>query len=201
MAHTTHIALFKAPSEGSEDAARKALEFVKGSYSEDGVVGVQIQDGNLVQVTIEAKTPRRNALFQSLETSCGEPTDTYDIKLSKSALESNGPATAPVVEVVANSFPSARVTPGFCSEIEADFLRFDALCKTVAKGDLGFAVYGWSVVEQVNEAGEANRTFLIMRGWQSMKDFETLTKHEKFGQEAVPILLGWNAPFKMVSQL
>jgi hypothetical protein len=39
-----------------------------------------------------------------------------------------------------------------------------------------------------------------MRGWETMADFERAVKTEVF-KEAVPILIGWGAPFELVSFL
>lgn len=189
----TQITLFKGTEDGSRDAVRDALH---ASSEKDSVAGVQVQDRSIIQAISESDNNPDSDLLRQLSTSCGRPTDTYRVEVNRLALENGGPATSTFLEVVANYFPASQVTPDFRKQIEADFVQFDGIIKTVSEGDGGLA-YGWSV-DELDHEGEATRPFFILRGWRSMQDFEALTKKEVFGKEAIPILMAWKAPFKMV---
>ena len=196
----THVALFGTPQNKSEDILQKALVSQETSSSQESVAGIQIQDRNTIQVTTDASSLEDSNLFRTLRETCGEPKETYHVNFDTSPLSTNGAATAPVVEVVPNFIPVSRLTPEFRAQVEADFQKFDGICKTMAEGDAGLS-YGWGMEEQDHDdvKGEKVRPFFIMRGWRSMRDFENLTKQQRFGKEAIPILLAWEAPFRMVS--
>lgn len=196
----TKIALFKAPTGGdSEEVVRTALHESQKSSEQGSVAGFQIQDRSVIQVTSENHGHEDADLLRQLRNSCAHPTETFDAELNRLALETKGPATSPLLEVVVNYFPASRVTPDFRKQIEAEFLEFDSICRSVAEGDGGLA-YGWSVDELDHDEVKEDKTrpFFILRGWRSMEDFDNLTKLEKFGKDAIPILMVWKAPFKMV---
>lgn len=194
---STWIVLFQASSNGLTDTLQKALQSEERSSSQSTIAGLKVQDRNVVQLTSDAASLEERNLYRSLRSSCGEPKASLHVNFNNNALGSEGSATAPVLEVIANYFPASRVTPDFQQQIQADFEDFDRLCKTMANGDLGLS-HGWSV-DEVDHQGEKSRPFFILRGWQSMQDFENLTAQEKFRQEAIPKLMAWKAPFEMVS--
>lgn len=197
---TLQIALFKSAHGGADQAIQDAQESTNES-DDRTVTGLQVQDPSIIQVTSESDGGN-SQLQHNLRTICGEPTQTYRVKLNASAFGAEGAAASPFVEYVANFFPASRVTPDFQAQVEREFLSFDSICKTVAEGDGGLA-YGWSPDELEHEdvKDEKVKPFVILRGWRSMQDFENLTKTETFQKDAIPVLLGWKAPFKMVSRV
>lgn len=134
----------------------------------------------------------------SVRSSCGEPHNVSHVAFNRSAFGPEGPATANVVEFAQNYFPASRVTPEFQKKIEADFLKFDEICRKGIKGNAGLA-FGWVLEKQDHEdiKGENARCLLVMRGWESMGHFEEFVRTDTF-QEAIQILLAWNAPYEMV---
>jgi hypothetical protein len=48
--------------------------------------------------------------------------------------------------------------------------------------------------------GEKTKGFLVLVGWQLMAGFELCMKSESV-KEALPLLMAWNAPYKMVRRL
>lgn len=199
---TTSIALFQAPATGAQEAVQKPLRSLEAASSPETVIGTQVQDPNIILLTSEASNFEDQPLFRAIKDLCGQPTSSYQVDLEESALGPGGAASAPYVEFVANYFPVSRLTPDFRAQVEADFAKFNGICKSIAHGDLGLST-GWSVdeVDHQDVTDEKTKVFLIMRGWRSMEDFENITKHEKFESEAIPILLAWKAPFKMVSSV
>lgn len=170
-------------------------------------VGTQIQNQGAVQITSEwdgdqdsvniENTPERDSFLQSVRSFFGEPCSIFHVTLDRSAFGADGPATANVVEFVQTFFPSSRVTPEFQKQIEEDFLRFDEIYKEGAKGSLSWAC-GWVLEEQDHEniGGEKAKSFFVTRGWESMKHFEQSVNNHAY-KTAIPLLLAWNAPWKM----
>lgn len=66
------------------------------------------------------------------------------------------------------------------------------------RGTLGWTS-GWGLDEQEHEnvKDEKAKCFFVVRGWESMETLEQSIKKDAF-KKAIPILLAWNAPFKMV---
>lgn len=119
----------------------------------------------------------------------------------------------PVTEWVRISFPSSS-TPAFKKGIEDDFARFEALFRQRGEmhgvGERGLAV-GWGSVvssqaptDREESSGEGTGSdngetvFVVARGWEAMADFETAVRTEAFDR-AKGILMGWDAPFELVS--
>ncbi|KFY16410.1 hypothetical protein V492_01348 [Pseudogymnoascus sp. VKM F-4246] len=185
--------------------ASKALEGVK--KQKHFALGTQIKDKGTVQITSEwdgiqdymnlEATLEYSSFTNSVRTLCGKPDDILHVILSRSAFGPNGLATAPIVEFVQSYFPASHVTSEFQKQIEEDFVRFDGIYQKGVKGEIGLA-YGWVLEEQGHEGieGEKAKCFLVARGWQSMEYFEKSVQNDAY-EEAIPILFGWNAPWKM----
>ena len=171
-------------------------------------LGVGVQDQSTIQLVRElddkdgqsgsGEHPKVHQVLKRLNLAAVSPSDSFTVALHNSAFGTQGAATANVAECVQTHFPVSKLTPDFKAQIEADFARFDELCKPAMKGDLGLAT-GWSVEEQEHEGikGEKARCFFVIRGWNGMREFEALCQTEEY-KEAVKILIGWNSPFKMV---
>jgi hypothetical protein len=193
-----------------DDKIQKAVQALKGVKTpQHFVLGTQVQDKGAIQITSEwassqdystsESTTEYRSFINTLTTSCGKPQSTFNISLDKPAFGVDGPATAHVVEYVQVYFPSSLVTPSFQQKISSDFSRFEEIFRRAAKGDLGLAV-GWVLEEQEHEDVEGGmaKCFFVMRGWEGMSFFEESVRSDAY-KEAVQILLGWNAPFRMVS--
>jgi hypothetical protein len=106
----------------------------------------------------------------------------------------------PLIEYVTANFPAALVTPMFQTHIEADAARFEEIFRkrgdpqSVGEGKLAI---GWSP-EWASVSEEKIRSFVLLRGWATMEDFDKSCQTEEF-REAVPILMGWNRQFEVVS--
>lgn len=128
----------------------------------------------------------------------GKPYNVFHVALDRSVCESDGPATAKVVEFVQNYFPASRVTPEFQKQVAGDLSRFDEI---YAKGVVGHTTWelGWVLEEQEHKdiQGEKANCCIVIRGWDKMDSFEQSVESDAF-QKAIPLLLAWNAPFDMV---
>ncbi|KAF8856374.1 hypothetical protein BDZ45DRAFT_727537 [Acephala macrosclerotiorum] len=142
-------------------------------------------------------TSRTTAFIKSLRSFYGEPYSIFHVTLDRSAFGSDGPATANVVEYVQTYFPASRVTPEFQKQVEEDFFRFDEIYSKGAKVSVSWA-FGWVLEEQEHEdiKGEKARSFFVTSGWESMDHFEQSVKNDAY-KKAIPLLLAWNAPWKM----
>lgn len=194
----------------ADHTIRNAAKALKGvNYPQHLTFGTHVQEKGNVQITSEwddvqdhtnfEATPEYRFFIDSVRSSCGKPGDIFHVSLNRSAFGPNGPATAQVVEFVQNYFPASRATPEFQKKVEGDFVRFDGIYKKGAKGNLDWAS-GWVLEEQEHESikGEKAKCFFIMRGWESMDNFEKSVQNDEY-KEAIPILFAWNAPWKMVS--
>lgn len=167
------------------------------------VLGTQHQNENTIQITVEypANEPILDSspLLKTIGTLYGAPFNTFRVNLEQPVLGPAGLASANVVEFVLSYFPISRITPEFQKQVQGDFLKFDEVYSPAATGSRGWAS-GWLEGEQPHENfnGELTKCFLVVRGWDSMKYFETSVKSEAYGK-AIPLLLAWNAPWKMVS--
>lgn len=184
----------------------KAIREIK--RPQNFTLGTQIQDKTAVQITAEwggpehenfKTTPEFKNFTDTLSIIYGQPHRIFHVDLNNPAFGPQGPGTANVVEYVQNYFPASLVTPEFQKKIEAEFLKFEAICIKSSTGDVGCAS-GWVKEELEHEdiKGEKAKCFLVMRGWGKMGDFERLVQSEDF-RKAIPILLAWNVPYKMVS--
>jgi hypothetical protein len=177
------------------------------------VVGTKVQDSSIIQVTSEW-TETQSASDLEASTAFTSFTDT----IQSFSNSSTSPATilatldyspfsngvAPIIEYVKTDFSTSLATPAYQTQIETDFAKFEQLYRKrgdpKSVGELGL-VTGWSQeYDSLKEDGsrESVRSFVVARSWKSMGDFETAVQTEIF-KEAVPILMGWGAPFQLVS--
>ena len=120
---------------------------------------------------------------------------------------STSPLSTPVTEFVLSYFPTTTVTPTFRTTILSSFLHFNTLATAspAPTGDQGLLA-GWIEngpshpdIDDSEGKTVATTCFLVVRGWDSMKAYQEFVGREEFGKEYLPILLGWEAPFRMVS--
>lgn len=199
------------PVDDTIQKLSKALETVK--LPAHFVVGTKVQDSNIIQVTsewVDVKSPsdlEASTAFTSFKNTLSSINDSSALLDTNLATLDQSPfvgSVAPIIEYVKSDFPTSAVTPAFQAQIEADFAKFEKLYRK--RGDAKstgevFLALGWSQEHSpVQEEGkEENVTsFFVMRGWQSMVDFESAVQSEVF-KEAIPILMGWGAPFNLVS--
>ncbi|KAH7143446.1 hypothetical protein EDB81DRAFT_934656 [Dactylonectria macrodidyma] len=195
----------KTSTNDAIEKASKALGEVKPPQS--FALGTHTQDLGTIQITSEwdgaldslsfHDTPEHDSFIKIVRDSFGEPHSIFHAAVSQSAFGPDGLATANATEFVRIYFPSSRVNPEFQKQIEEDFAKFDDIFKKGAKGDLSLA-YGWVLEEQDHESikGEKAKSFFVARGWESMEHFQQSVDNDNF-KEAMPLLLAWNAPFKM----
>jgi hypothetical protein len=167
--------------------------------------GLKVQDSNITQLTTNASSESSCQTHSSLAPST-TPIASYTAHLNAPFFGPGKPASAPIIEHVLITFPNSRMTPAFRARIEADFAAFDTIVKRGARGDISVA-WGWvqesleseraTGTEEQEEQEEATG-FVVVRGWESMRDFENVLKTEEY-KEAIPLLLAWEAPFEMVS--
>ncbi|GAM43685.1 hypothetical protein TCE0_060r18696 [Talaromyces pinophilus] len=171
------------------------------------VFGVKVQEKGIIQISSEwndaqddtnpTSTQDYSSFINRIRGSGSELQNVYHVTLNRTAFGTDGPATGNVVEYVLNYFPASRVTPEFQKQVEDDFLEFDEAYVKGVRVDTSVA-YGWVLEEQSHEdvKGEKAKCFLVSRGWTSMDHFEQSVKTDAY-KKAIPILLGWNAPWKM----
>jgi hypothetical protein len=191
---------FTAESVDPDNLIRKTAQ--AAGQAKNITFGTQVQEPVTVQILSEWEdrdTPEHNSFTSRVSSSGGEIQSIYHVSLNRSAFGTDGPATGKVVEYVKNFFPVSRVTPEFQRQVEEDFLRFNDIYVEGVQTDTSVA-FGWVLEEQEHEdvKGETTKCFFICRGWESMYRFEQSLKTEAY-QKAIPILFGWNTPFKMVS--
>ena len=209
--HFDAVPLLDAPTPRTtvDDTLQNAIRALHGVETpQHFVLGTQIQDKGAVQITAAwdgvqdysnfKTSPELTSFIKSFRNLYGEPQPIFHVPLNQPAFGPSGPATANVVEYVQVYFPTSLITLSFQRQIEEDFVRFDEIFKKGSKGDVGLA-FGWVLEEQEHEKieGEKAKCFFITRGWESMDCFEESVKHDAY-KEAIPLLLAWNAPFKMV---
>ncbi|KAF2758204.1 hypothetical protein EJ05DRAFT_486254 [Pseudovirgaria hyperparasitica] len=175
----------------AHDAAA-TLQAINKAAPEDVIQGTLIQDKSTAQAIVEWQGT-------SDEIAPDVPSSSsFRIDLARPALGPKGPATAPVVEYVHTFFPVSKVTPEFKKKIEDDFVRFNELFLMIGLvGEMGCTM-GWSV-DEVNYAGiegEKAVGFVVIRGWDTMANFEKVMSLDKT-REVLSILFGWGAPYKM----
>jgi hypothetical protein len=199
------IIYFSAKPLQVANTIQKAVNALKGAkIPRHFVFGTQVQDKGAVQITSELDgvnvetTPESSSFVNNLRSVYGEPQNNFHVSLSQSAFGPDGPATANVVEYVQTYFPTSLVTPSFQKQIEEDFFRFDEIYSKGAKGTVSWA-FGWVLEELDHEGikGEKAKCCFVMRGWESMGLFEESVRNGAY-KEAIPLLLAWKAPWKMV---
>jgi quinol monooxygenase YgiN len=176
------------------------------------VIGTKVQEPDVIQITSEwndIQSPvelRASPAFKLLMDSIRKlnnsslPIVTL-VTLDRSPFADGIP---PLIEYVKVDFPVSSTTPTFQAQIRADFDKFETLFRkrgdAESTGEVGLTI-GWADdQESVHQEGDRERvtSFVVVRGWRSMADFEKAVKTEVF-KEAIPILLGWGAPFELVS--
>jgi hypothetical protein len=164
------------------------------------VLGSHHQDKNAIQITFEHRDDWQSttSLLKAIEGFYDAPLKTFRVNLENSVFGADGIATANAIEFVLSYFPTSSIDPDFQNKIQKDFVRFDEIYSAATTGDQGL-VYGWLEEEQPHEDVDGGwaTCFFVMRGWNSMDNFEASTNTEAY-KEAIPLLFGWNAPFKMV---
>lgn len=200
-------------TQGNQSLTEKAIHEARNVLKDIKIpghvtLGIQVQDPSIFQITSEwngtldheelKANSEHTAFLKSVRSSFAEPQNMFRVAFKQPAFGPTGPATANVVEFVQIWFPASRVTPEYQEEIERDFIKFDHICKRAMKGDMGLA-FGWVLEEQEHEdiKDEKAKCFFVARGWESMEYFERLVKDDAY-KEAIPLLLAWSAPFKIV---
>jgi hypothetical protein len=177
------------------------------------VVGSKLQDSSIIQVTSEwteaqsTSDLEASTAFASFADTVNSFNNSSPSPVTVLATLDQSPfskGAAPIIEYVKTDFSTSTATPAYQTQIEADFARFEQVYRKrgdpQSVGEVGLAT-GWSQEhDAVKEDGskERIRSFVVARGWQSMGDFEKAIQTEIF-KEAVPILMGWTAPFQLVS--
>jgi len=167
------------------------------------VIGTQVNESNVVQLLLEENSTSGDdtdagAFVKSLQDSFGTINTSFSVEVNSSPFLDENPATEDVVEYVTTWFPASQATPEFRQKIESDFMRFNEIVMRDAEGRIGLSI-GWVVEEQDIEQlkNEKAVAFFTLAGWKSVQHFEKATKTESF-KEAAAIVMGWNAPYKMV---
>jgi hypothetical protein len=147
------------------------------------VVGTKVQDPSTIQVTSEWTTAQNTgdvksspafASFTDIIHSFSDPSTPLVVTLATLKYSPLSRGAAPFVEYVKTEFLATRATPAYQTQIESDFLRFESLYRKrgdqKSMGELGLS-YGWSQ-EHGGEKNDELKSFVVMRGWESMADFE-----------------------------
>lgn len=196
------------PPEGTvNDAISRLNTALEDANFERFAIGTQVQESHIIQITSdlqESSDSRATHLTKLLEAAhkvYGEPTNVFQTPLNRPAFETENLAYAKVVEYVLSYFPVSRITPDFQKKIEEDFQRFEDIFSRGMTGGGDWA-FGWVLEDQVHEElnGEMARCFCVARGWESMEHFQKSVEHDAF-KEAMPLLLAWKVPWKMVCYL
>ncbi|CAI7619395.1 unnamed protein product [Penicillium pancosmium] len=173
----------------------------------DFVLGTHHQDKNTIQITFEHRDNAKSttserglgtvSLFEVISVFYDATFRSFRVNLDNSVFGPAGLASANAVEFVLSYFPTSSFNPEFQKKIEDDFIRFDEIYSPATTGDQGL-IYGWLEEEQPHDDidGGFAKCFFVMRGWNSMDSFEASVNTEAY-KEAIPLLFGWNAPFKM----
>lgn len=179
---------------------RKALENVRATH-----LGTVIQDKATTQITTDWDPDQQDSSAVrelKLLLKSEQPATSFHVTLNQPAFGSDGPAVANVVEFAQSFFPASKVTPEFKRQIEQDFLTFESIYTRNGVNGSTSSAFGWVLEEQDHEdiKGEKAASFIVLRGWEAMRYFELSLETEAY-KEAISILFGWKAPFKMVGLL
>jgi hypothetical protein len=195
----TVIALTTLTSSSSIDTTITKLEALFTPTNAHFTIGTKVQDPNVIQITTQwpsipsTSDLASSPLFQSL-LDILRPYNPITIYATQDKFLNPGPVT----EYVKTDFPLGVDE----EKIEADFARFEAIYRTRGTmeevGEVSLST-GWSK-EYENDAGEKVKSLIVARGWREMKFFEEAVASETF-KECIPILIGWGAPFELVSTL
>lgn len=192
------------PTESSHTILPNLQNHLQASHARF-IIGTKVSRPTTVQVTTEwpsvqstsalQSSPAFTALLAFLTEAQYSPT-TVTATLSASPFS---PTTAPILEWVKTDFPSplsAEKQKG----IEDDFARFETIYRKQGTmedvGEVSLS-HGWSE-EHKDGNGEKVKSWLVARGWKDMTCFVKAMESEAF-KEGIPILLGWGAPFTLVS--
>lgn len=128
----------------------------------------------------------------------GEGHSIFHVDLNHPILGSGGAGTSNVTEFVQIYFPTSQATTELRRHVEAEFVKFDEIVTQEAKGNGGLT-FGWTLEDQKHKdiEGENAECFFVARGWESMEHFQALVKTKAY-ERAIPLMMGLNAPFKMV---
>lgn len=182
----------------TEDTIKETAQAFASTAPGRFVVGTQIQDGNTLQITSDWPSSTTLSASDSTIGAHGQQTNKFHVALDRPVFGKESLAESNVIEFAQSWFPVSQATPEFQKKIDDDFERFDEIFRTNVPGNLGFAK-GWvqEELEHQNIKGEKTKSFIIIRGWEKMSQFEDSVQTENF-QSAIKILYAWNAPFKMV---
>jgi hypothetical protein len=206
----TEIIQFETGSPVNNDTIQNAFKNLQEVKTpKQFVIGTHVQDKSAVQITAEwdddegsKSISERTPFTNSLRSCLGKPTNIFHIPFNTdSTFSTSGPATSNIIEYVQIWFPVSRINPYFQRKIEQDFVKFDEIFNRAGSHEgQGSLAYGWVQEEQTHAdiPGEKAKCFLVTRGWEAMSGFEQSVQTEAY-KEAVPTLLAWEAPFKMVS--
>ena len=209
----TEIIQFATDASVTDSTVENAVNGMQGvNIPKQFVIGTHIQDKSAVQVTAEwdnsqdnegrSSSSEKTPFIDNLRTSLGRPTSVFHTTFNTgSTFANSGPATSNVIEYVQIWFPVSRITADFQQQIEQDFVKFDEIFnKAGPHAGQGSLAYGWVQEEQTHAdiPNEKAKCFLVTRGWEAMSGFEQSVQTEAY-KEAIPILIAWGAPFKMVS--
>jgi hypothetical protein len=170
-------------------------------------LGCRLPEKQMIQVTLDHymelddQATRRfptSSLASIAQELVPGPYNVIHAALNRPPLGLEGPATADVVEYAMTSFPVSRMTPEFRARVEADFVKYEAICAKGMVGDIGHC-YGWVLGEREHVSiDEKVQGFLVIHGWKSVEHFRRSTSSDAF-REALPIFQAWEAPAEVVS--
>jgi hypothetical protein len=129
----------------------------------------------------------------------GEPRRMFHIALNRSLFESGGPATSKVTEFVELYFPASQVTTAFQEAFAEKWSAFEEIYTEGSKAVESVAS-GWVFEEQDYakvKDGKA-KSFVVVRGWDSMEQYETAQKTERF-EKAFGMMLDLHGEHEKVS--
>jgi hypothetical protein len=192
------IAIISLSSSEPINTTLSKLEKLLKASDSRFTIGTKVQDPDTVQITTEWPTIdstsalKLSSAFKSLLSSLTlyNPTTIF-------ATLDESPEPAPLIEYVKVDL-SLSVDE---KKLESDFARFEAIYRTRGTmhetGEVSLS-HGWSE-EYEDGKGEKIKSWIVARGWRDMKFFEEAIASEEF-KECVPILMGWDAPFALVSE-
>lgn len=189
-----------SPTDATIDKLNQALN--QSHEAPPFVIGSQVQEPSIIQITSEwssfsafdalATSPAFQSFTKAIRGIVNSPLTTILARLDGSKFEDGAP---PFVEFVKTDFPATQFTSTFQTRIENDFASFETIYRKRGSpketGEMGLKT-GWT------EEQDGERSFVVARGWESMRAFEQAVQSEEF-KEAIPILMGWGAAFKLVS--
>ncbi|EHK97937.1 hypothetical protein M7I_6277 [Glarea lozoyensis 74030] len=190
------VQYFSAPSSTTNSNEQESASIIHQATKAVQDVKAEWTDGRSyadVQNSSEYK-----AVTEKLQSTLGTPKSIFHVELSRRAFGPGGPLTGAVVEYVQAYYPVSQATPEFQKDLGVDFLRFEKIFQRDGPNGPDLA-YGWVVEEQEHESvqGEKTKCWFIARRWESMADFERAMQTQAF-KDAFPILMAWQANFKMV---